>query len=133
MVEPGTSSWVSLAWKVSTLSHGDREGMNTLPETMEILCFRDRYDLTAESAIEGFDATLTDREALGRNQPLLQVVEHKRVCEWFESHRLGLSLEGHLDVQERRREWKRTAAVALVAASLGGTMAMIPSVIALLR
>jgi len=106
----------------------DEAALLQMPQDHAVLCFRDRYDLVQEITV------LRDGPVpLNRVDATVTVLKRERECEWFESHRLGLSFTGHIDVQERRREWKRTAVVALVAALIGGTMTMIPSVIALVR
>ena len=129
----GINSPVEWIPRVSPVSRGEREGINNLPKSVEILCFRDRYNLAAESATVDVDAIRTSGEVLGRNMALARVLSRDRRCEWFEPHRLGLSLEGHIEVQERRREWRRTAIVALSASIIGGSIAMIPALVAILH
>ncbi len=133
IVGSGANASVDRVWKVSPLAHWQRQqvALLKLPETIDVRCFRDRYDLIVETAEVSFDSQ-RHGEKMERNDALVSVLQRERDCEWFERYRLGLSFDAHIDVQERRREWRRTAAVALLASIVGGVLAMIPSVIAVL-
>jgi hypothetical protein len=52
-----------------------------------------------------------------------EAVLEPRGCPYFEPHRPGLSFGGHLDLQHRREEWRRTALVGLVSSVIGGLIA----------
>lgn len=64
-----------------------------------------------------------------RNEMRRTITEKERSCRWFERFRPGLSFEGHMELQHRRQEWRRTALVALGSAIVGGLIATLPSLI----
>lgn len=107
-----------------SLPEREDDAIRRLPFTIEIVCYRRRYDLPTENLTTQIRDT-----SLNRDEARLVTLKDIRPCEWFEDHGPGLSFEGHLDRQERRREWVRTAIVALVAAVIGGVIATIPTVL----
>lgn len=55
--------------------------------------------------------------------------EAQRSCDYFERHRPGMGVQRHIDIQERAREIRTTAFVALTSAVIGGLIAGAASVV----
>jgi hypothetical protein len=94
-------------------------------------CFRGAADFRAETQAR---ITLTvDHDNAARNREYTEaqwlVISGQRRCGYFERNRAGLTPEGHLELQHRREEWRRTALVAIVSAIIGGLIATLPTIL----
>lgn len=111
------------------LSVLNRAGLASLHDAQSICCARGVADL------EGETKPVTEQDSSGqpiimsRSQSRQEVVNLQRRCAFFERHRPGVTVSGHLGLQHRRQEWRRTAIVALVAAIIGGLIATLPTML----